>query len=127
MNEPNPFLVKAENIIGVTPPPYTIIFGFSNISGPQVKVMEITKDGIWVNPDVSVDDTAKAVLSALQVYIGNLIKEAVNQEREECAKECEEIAGTAYALWKVGADATEQGRELGAEHCAQAIRARGKQ
>jgi hypothetical protein len=125
MNEPNPFLVKAENIIGVTPPS-TISF-FSNVPEPGIKVMEITKDGIWVNPDVSVDDTAKAVLSALQVYIGNLIKEAVNQEREECAKECEEIAGTAYALWKVGADPTEQGRELGAEHCAQAIRARGKQ
>jgi hypothetical protein len=126
MNEPNPFLVKAEHIIGVTPPPSTISF-FSNVPEPQVKVMEITKDGIWVNPDVSVDDTAKAVVTALQVYIGNLIKEAVNQEREECAKVCDEIAGTAYALWKVDADPTEQGREIGAEHCAQAIRARGKQ
>jgi hypothetical protein len=126
MNEPNPFLVKAENIIGVTPPPSTITF-FSNIPEPRVKVMEITKDGIWVNPDVSVDDTAKAVLSALQVYIGNLVGQAVNQEREECAKACEEIANSAYAFWKVDADPTEQGREIGAEHCAQAIRARGKQ
>jgi hypothetical protein len=51
----------------------------------------------------------------------------VDAEREACAKLCDEIADSAYALWKVDADPTEQGREIGAEHCAQAIRARGKQ
>jgi hypothetical protein len=70
-----------ENIVGVTPPPSTITF-FSNIPEPRVKVMEITKDGIWVNPDVSVDDTAKAVLNALEVYIKNLVEKARYEKRE---------------------------------------------
>jgi hypothetical protein len=47
-------------------------------------------------------------------------------EREACAKACEEISDYAYALWKVDADPTELGWELGAEHCAQAIKARGE-
>jgi hypothetical protein len=52
--------------------------------------------------------------------------QAAEKEREACAKLCEEISDSAHALWKVGADPTEQGREIGAEHCAQAIRARGE-
>jgi hypothetical protein len=48
-------------------------------------------------------------------------------EREACAKVCEEISDSAHALWKVDADPTEQGRDIGAEHCAQAIRARGSE
>ena len=87
-------------------PPSTITF-FSKIPEPRVKVMEITPDGIWVNPDVSVDDTAKSVLSALQIYLGKFITEAVNREREACAKVCE----TFY--------------NHEAKDCAEAIRARG--
>lgn len=45
-------------------------------------------------------------------------------EREQCAKECDDIADSAWALWRIGADPIEQGRNIGAEHCAQAIRAR---
>jgi len=66
-------------------PPSTITFSV-NRPEPNTKVMEITKDGIWVNPEVSVDDTAKAVLDALDVYIKKLMKEVVHQEREACAK-----------------------------------------
>lgn len=47
---------------------------------------------------------------------------AVLQERERCAKICDDIEDKAYALWKITADPTEQGRELGACHCADAIR-----
>jgi len=65
-------------------PPSTITFSV-NRPEPNTKVMEINKDGIWVNPDVSVDDTAKAVLDALDVYIKKLVKEVVHQEREACA------------------------------------------
>jgi hypothetical protein len=54
------------------------------------------------------------------------IRWAIEQEREACAKICEEISDSAHALWKVDADPTEQGRDIGAEHCAQAIRARGE-
>ena len=51
------------------------------------------------------------------------IDEAVAAERERCAKLCEEVEAQAWALWKATADPTEQGRNIGAQHCADAIRA----
>jgi hypothetical protein len=83
-------------------PPSTITF-YTNRPEPNTKVMEITKDGIWVNPDVSVDDTAKAVLDVLDVYIKKLVKEVVHQEREACAKVCDgwpdyDVQGLAEAI-----------------------------
>ena len=71
-------------------PPSSITF-FGTFPMSNTKVMEITKDGIWANPDVSVDDTAKAVLDALDGYIKKLVKEVVHQEREACAKLAEEM------------------------------------
>lgn len=51
----------------------------------------------------------------------------LQQQRAEhpgrCAQVCDEIAAQAWALWKLGADPTDQGRCIGAEQCAQAIRA----
>lgn len=44
-------------------------------------------------------------------------------ERERCAKLCEEVESQAWALWKTTADPIEQGRNIGAQHCADAIRA----
>lgn len=43
-------------------------------------------------------------------------------QRERAAKVCDEIEDQAWALWKVQADPTEQGRSIGADHCADAIR-----
>jgi hypothetical protein len=43
-------------------------------------------------------------------------------ERERCAKLCEEVEAQAWALWKTTADPMEQGRNIGAQHCADAIR-----
>jgi hypothetical protein len=43
-------------------------------------------------------------------------------ERERCAKMCEEVEDQAWALWQVTADPHEQGRSIGAQHCAEAIR-----
>lgn len=45
------------------------------------------------------------------------------KERERCAKLCEEVESQAWALWKTTADPIEQGRNIGAQHCADAIRA----
>ena len=47
----------------------------------------------------------------------------VAAERERCAKLCEEVESQAWALWKTTADPIEQGRNIGAQHCADAIRA----
>ena len=60
--------------------PAAITF-FGTFSMQNTKVMEITKDGIWVNPDLSVDDTAKAVINALEVYINTLVERVRYEER----------------------------------------------
>lgn len=49
---------------------------------------------------------------------------AAKEEREACAKVCDEISGQAWALWETVADPIEQGRSIGADHCADAIRVR---
>lgn len=45
-------------------------------------------------------------------------------EREQCAKVCEEISMQAYTSWKLAYQPQDQGREIGADDCAAAIRAR---
>lgn len=42
-------------------------------SSPTTEVMRISRSGVWVNPDLPVDETAKHVITALDVYIKNLI------------------------------------------------------
>ena len=68
-------MTDSQNIVGAIAPPTSIVF-FGTFPMSNTKVMEITKDGIWVNPDVSVDETAKAVLNALEGYIKNLVETA---------------------------------------------------
>jgi hypothetical protein len=68
-------MTESQNIVGLIAPPTSIVF-FGTFPMSNTKVMEITKDGIWVNPDVSVDETAKAVLNALEGYIKNLVETA---------------------------------------------------
>ena len=50
------------------------------------EVMRITRTGIWVNPDISVDEAAKAVLESIDENIKFLVQRAVEDEREACAK-----------------------------------------
>ena len=57
----------------------------------QTEVMRITREGVFVNPDIAVDDAAKAVLDAIDSQIKVLVQSAVEDEREACAKLCEEL------------------------------------
>jgi len=43
-------------------------------------------------------------------------------ERERCAAICDTIEDRAWDLWRAFADPTDQGRSIGADACAQAIR-----
>ena len=52
----------------------------------KTEVMRITRDGVWVNPDMQVDETAKAVLDALSSQVKVLVQKAVEEEREKVAK-----------------------------------------
>jgi len=79
----------------------------------HTEVMRITRDGVFVNPDVVVDDAAKTVLDALDDQIKVLVQKAVEAEREACAALCDKISD-------------EDGFEGGyADRCAFAIRERG--
>ena len=71
------------------------------------EVMRITRTGIWVNPDIAVDEVAKAVLESIDENIKFLVQRAVEDEREACAKVCDEFL-------------------LLGNKCSAAIRARGE-
>ena len=58
----------------------------------HTEVMRIARDGVFVNPDVAVDNVAKTVLDALDDQIKVLVQKAVEAEREACAKKLDEMA-----------------------------------
>ena len=90
---------------------------FNHTMDNQTEVMRITRDGVWVNPDMQVDEIAKSVLHALDYQVKVLVQRAVEDEREACAKVCdvmeEKAEGTECCKWPTPVD------------CAYAIRARG--
>ena len=52
---------------------------------PSIEVLRLSKDGIWANPDVPVDDTAKLVLAAIDDHIQRLVDQAVAAKLDEIA------------------------------------------
>lgn len=103
------------NIVKQPMLPNTIHFHHTTCND-RTEVMRITRTGVWVNPDMSIDDTAKAVLAALD----SQIKVLVLAEREACAKVCDDlplppdVARSDASIW-----------EVATLDCAEAIRARG--
>ena len=55
---------------------------FFSTSDDRTEVMRITRNGVFVNPDIAVDDAAKAVLDAIDSQIKVLVQKAVEDERE---------------------------------------------
>lgn len=63
---------------------------FNNVSnGPSVEVLRISKDGIWVNPDVPADEAAKKVLEAIDHNIKFMVERVRSEVRQACAREAE--------------------------------------
>jgi hypothetical protein len=87
--------------------PDTIHFNHT-MDNDKTEVMRISREGVWVNPDMQVDETAKAVLDALDYQVKVLVQRAVEDEREACAKVCDD--------WS----------EAAGVHLAATIRARGE-
>lgn len=56
----------------------SIAFGPSDGS---IEVLRLSRDGIWANPDVPVDDAAKLVLAAIDSNIRLMVEQAVKAER----------------------------------------------
>jgi hypothetical protein len=112
-------MTEGSNNIGVFKAPSDIHFmGYektSNSSMPHssVELMKMSRDGIWVNPDIPVEETAKQVLEILDNALKNMVCIAVEEEREACAYLCDRVA--------------EENRHVDeqAELCAFAIRERG--
>ena len=57
---------------------------------PTAEVMRIDRHGVKVNPEYTVDEATQHVLNALSAHIQHTVDHAVAQEREACAKVCED-------------------------------------
>ena len=64
------------------------------------------------------------VEDALRDYATLVADHAAKQEREACALVCDDVSLQALTSWKLRYELQDQGREMGAEDCAAAIRAR---
>jgi hypothetical protein len=107
MNQYNPDPVAFANN-----KPNTITFAVSSRE-QMVEAFRISKDGIRANPDIPADEAAHAVMSALNTQIKQLVQQAVEEEREACARACQ-------TQWS-----TEEERAAGLLFAAE-IRARSK-
>jgi len=66
------------------PRPTSITF-FGMKDNANIEVMRLSRDGVWVNPDISCDEAAKKVLEVLD----NNLKLMLEKEREAGRKEAE--------------------------------------
>lgn len=94
---------------------------FSITGNESKEVMRITRVGIWVNPDMQVDETAKAVLDALSYQVNVLVQKAVEDERKACIDICDKIETEAYQTYHRKMDAYDEGVGAGARACMEEI------
>jgi hypothetical protein len=59
---------------------------FKLIEDDPIEILRITKEGVWANPDIPVDEAAKKVLEAIDHNIKVLVQKAVEEEREKIAQ-----------------------------------------
>ena len=59
----------------------SIIFQHSKDS---TEMLRISAEGITANPDIEVDDAAKAILNSLDKHIKELVANVVDKERKAC-------------------------------------------
>lgn len=52
-------------------------------NGGTTEVLRISKDGVWANPDVPVDEAAQAVLRAADNLIKQMVSRAVDEARQQ--------------------------------------------
>ena len=50
---------------------------------PRTEVLRISKDGIWVNPEIPCDDAAKKVLEAIDGYVKGMVERVRDEARQE--------------------------------------------
>ena len=110
-------MTEESNNVGVfKAPSYIHFMGYektanSLIPHASVELMKMSRDGIWVNPDIPVEEIAKQVLEILDNALKNMVRIAVEEERAACAEVCELMYDYGW---------------LDAKRCAREIRARGE-
>jgi hypothetical protein len=79
--------------------PNTIQFHSDN----HTEVLRLSKDGIWANPDIPVDDAAKLVLAAIDHNIKVMVDKAVNDKLDEIATKIAAMpfgdTAASFAVW----------------------------
>ena len=63
--------------IADTSAPTGTIHFYNSHAADNVEILRLSKDGIWANPDVPVDDAAKLVLAAIDSNIRLMVQIAV--------------------------------------------------
>lgn len=115
------------NYITQHPIPSDVIF-FS--SSDKIEVLRLSRDGVWANPEVPVDEVARAVLNAIDANIKILVQRAIKDEREACLQAVEKAKIHQFILYPKGAaiDANKVGNIYAHQHkeCVNAIKARSK-
>jgi hypothetical protein len=95
-----------DNIITQPLLPDTIRFNHTT-ENSKTEVMRITREGLWVNPDMQVDEVAQAVLNALDSQVKTLVQRAVLDERQRIVSllmiQHEAAKGT-HNYWHVAAN-----------------------
>lgn len=115
--------------LGIGTQPTGNICFFGTHADSSTEVLRLSKDGIWANPDIPVDEAAKLVLAAIDHNIKVSVDKAILAEREACARVCEAEASRAKWNWDNDISGNQpfwNGGEQLASSCAAAIRARGQ-
>ena len=108
-------MTEEANNIGVFKAPSDIHFmGYEKATNSlmlrsSVELMRMSRDGIWVNPDIPVEETAKQVLEILDNALKNMVRIAVEEEREACAKVCDDWPNGRDDVYSIGFAIRERG------------------
>jgi len=76
---------------------------FNHTMDNQTEVMRISRDGVWVNPEIEVDETAKSVLDALDSQIKVLLQAERNRIINLLMIQ-HEAAKVSHNYWQVAAN-----------------------
>lgn len=68
--------------LGIGTQPAGNIHFFGTHADSHTEVLRISKDGIWANSDIPIDEAAKLVLAAIDQNIKLLVEKALVEERE---------------------------------------------
>lgn len=73
-------------------------------------------------PEINTKGTDGWLWWPISGYTADQMRAAILEERERCAKICDDVSLQAVTAWKLAYQPQDQGREIGADECAYAIR-----